>query len=249
MVIPALYDHLTTPAEDRHVIGPWTSPALPELGEPASLPLVTALIDEPLVRVTDDRVTDDRVTDDRVTDHRVTDLAAYHRVGWDDAQPVSHGRVEAVHRLHAAAATLPDRYGLAVFDAWRPMALQARLYDAAYADPELPPGFVSYPSVDPATPPPHPTGGTFDLTLTLDGVPLGLGTTFDEFRPTALTAAFEDRPGPVRELRRLLYWAMRASGFVVIDREWWHFEYGTPRWAAITGEHPRYGATELEPGR
>jgi D-alanyl-D-alanine dipeptidase len=244
VVIPALYDHLTTPADNRHVIGLRTSPALPELGEPASLPLVTAPTNEPLVPVADHRV-----ADHRVADRRVRDLAAYHHVGWDGARPVSHGRVGAVHRLHAAAATLPDRYGLAVFDAWRPMALQTRLYEAAYADPDLPPGFVSYPSVDPATPPPHPTGGTFDLTLTLDGAPLGLGTTFDEFRPTALTAAFEDRPGPVRELRRLLYWAMRASGFVVIDCEWWHFEYGTPRWAALTGEHPRYEATELETGR
>jgi D-alanyl-D-alanine dipeptidase len=224
------YDHLTTPADDRHRVGPPRLPSLPELGEPAILPLVTTTTDEPLVPV---------------TGSRVLDLAAYHVVGWEGAPPVSHGRAGAVDRLHAAAAMLPERYGLAVFDGWRPMALQARLYAKAYADPELPPGFVSYPSADQATPPPHPTGGTFDLTLTLDDVPLGLGTTFDEFTPAAVTAAFEDQPGPVRELRRLLYWTMRSSGFVVIDCEWWHFEYGTRRWAGLTGEHPRYGATNL----
>jgi D-alanyl-D-alanine dipeptidase len=233
MVTSSFYAHLTTPVDDRHVVGRWTSSALPELDETAALPPVTTPSNEPLVPV---------------ACPRVRNLSAYHRVGWPGAPAISRGRVEAVRRLHAATETLPDRYGLAVFDGWRPMALQAQLYDTAYADPGLPPGFVSYPSTDPALPPPHPTGGTFDLTLTLDDVPLGLGTTFDEFSPTAVTAAFEDLPGPVRELRRLLYWTMRSTGFVVIDCGWWHFEYGTRRWAALTGEPPRYGATELESG-
>jgi D-alanyl-D-alanine dipeptidase len=34
---------------------------------------------------------------------------------------------------------------------------------------------------------------------------------------------------------------MASKGFVVFDGEWWHFEYGTRRWAAITGGTPRFG--------
>ncbi len=34
---------------------------------------------------------------------------------------------------------------------------------------------------------------------------------------------------------------LAAEGFVVFDGEWWHFEHGTRRWAAITGHPPRYG--------
>jgi hypothetical protein len=42
----------------------------------------------------------------------------------------------------------------------------------------------------------------------------------------------------------LLYWAMRDQGFIVIDCEWWHFEIGTRRWAALTGRTPWYGAAD-----
>ena len=34
---------------------------------------------------------------------------------------------------------------------------------------------------------------------------------------------------------------MSSSGFVVLHCEWRHFEFGTRRWAAITGNQPRYG--------
>ena len=33
-----------------------------------------------------------------------------------------------------------------------------------------------------------------------------------------------------------------AQGFVIFDREWWHFEYGTRRWPAITGQPAHYGS-------
>ena len=45
--------------------------------------------------------------------------------------PGSRSRAEAMDRLGHAANALPSRLGLAVFDAWRPLALQAELYDAS----------------------------------------------------------------------------------------------------------------------
>ena len=101
---------------------------------------------------------------------------------------------------------------------------------------------MSPPSPDPRTPPPHATGGTVDLTLSFEGSPLALGTDFDEFTVDAFTAALEGVPGPARDLRRVLYRTMAAQGFVVLAREWWHFEYGTRLWAAVTRRPALYPA-------
>ncbi len=207
------------------------APPLPPLVDPAS-PLVTHPDPEPLVPV---------------SHRRIRVLSNYWHAGWDHALPTTWLRAEAMDRLGHAADALAGRLGLAVFDAWRPLALQAELYDAAYGEPGLPPGYVAEPIANPATPPPHLTGGTVDLTLTLDGTPLALGTGFDDFTSLAATNSLEPEPGPARELRRLLYGTMRSSGFVVLHCEWWHFEYGTRRWGAITGRTPRYGPVSTPP--
>ncbi len=203
-------------------------PPLPALIEPP-LPLVTVPSDEPMVPV---------------AHRRIRVLGNYWHAGWMHARPDCWLRAATMQRLGSVADSLPDRWGLAVYDAWRPLALQAELFAAAYADPGLPPGFVAPPVDDPQRPPPHLTGGTVDLTLTLDGTPLALGTDFDGFTAAAAAAALETTPGPMRELRRMLYWAMRAEDFVLLSFEWWHFEYGTPRWSGITGFEPIYGPAE-----
>lgn len=204
---------------------------LPALQDPA-YPPVTSPVDEPLVPL---------------AHRRIRVLSNYWHAGWDAALPTTWLRAEAFDRLSHAAEHLPERLGLAIFDAWRPLALQAELYDAAYHEPGLPAGFVAEPIPDPTTPPPHLTGGTVDLTLTLDGTPLALGTGFDDFTSTAFADSLETVPGASRELRRLLYSAMRGAGFVVLHCEWWHFEFGTRRWAAITGNEPKYGPAALSP--
>jgi D-alanyl-D-alanine dipeptidase len=96
----------------------------------------------------------------------VLDLRAYHRTWWRRSLEFSHVRRQVGARLERAAAGLPDGFGLAVFDAWRPLGLQQEIYQTTYRDPSVPAGFVSTPSTDPATPPPHLTGGAVDLTLT-----------------------------------------------------------------------------------
>jgi zinc D-Ala-D-Ala dipeptidase len=204
--------------------------------------VLPTLIEPPVVPVTRPRV-EPLVT---LRHRRVRTLANYWHAGWTSAQDGMWLRSEAAERLYAAADCLPGRFGFAVFDAWRPLALQAELFDVAYADPGLPPGYISFPTDDPTVPPPHLTGGTVDLTLTFDGIPLALGTDFDDFTADAATDAFEGRPGTVRALRRMLYRSMHDVGFVVLDCEWWHFEYGTPRWAAILGNEPFYGPASLD---
>ena len=121
---------------------------------------------------------------------------------------------------------------------------------------------MAEPDPDPATPPAHLTGATVDLTLSFDGVPLALGTGFDDFTaaahadhfesnaatPTAIGAEAERRL-VIRDLRRLLVAAMAAEGFVVLHCEWWHFEHGTRYWAAVTGSTPRSAPPRSTPDR
>jgi len=202
---------------------------LPELIE-APAPPVLDPIDEPMVRV---------------EHQRIRTLCNYWHAGWSHAVPGTWLRQSVADRLAAVADGLPPRWGLAVFDAWRPIELQKQMYEAAYADPDsgIEPGFLAFPSEDPARPPPHLTGGTVDVTLTYDWLPLALGCGFDDTTAAAHADRFERTPGVDRELRRLLFWAMRAEGFVVFAGEWWHFEHGTSRWSLVTGAPPRYGPT------
>ncbi len=153
-------------------------PALPSIVEPDSLPTVDAPVDEPLVPVI----------------NRAIELpAAYWQVGWPAAVPGTFLRADVTRRLIGVATGLPDPWGLAVLDGWRPLELQRQIYTAAYQDPTLSPGFVSEPSTDPRTPPPHLTGGAVDVTLTHRRRPLALGTLFDTFTAQAATAAFDRR--------------------------------------------------------
>ena len=71
-----------------------------------------------------------------------------------------------------------------------------------------------------------------------------LGTGFDDFTEKAAAAALENETGINRDLRRWLYWEMRSVDFIVLECEWWHFEYGTRRWAALKGETPLFGPAE-----
>ena len=176
---------------------------------------------------------------------RILVLENYLHAGWENSSAGAWLRAEPCNRLVQVAESLPEPWGLCVFDAWRPLPLQAELFDTAYLDPKLPEGFVSPPSEDPATPPPHLTGGTVDCSFTLNGIPLDLGTTFDDFTEMASITALENQKGINARLRRWLYWSMRSAGFVVLDCEWWHFEFGTRRWAALFGVDPLYGPTNL----
>lgn len=180
---------------------------------------------------------------------RIRTIGSYWHLGLTSSIGQLWLRRGAAARVVAAAESLPPDWGLAVFDGWRDPMLQQELYRLAYSRPGLPPGFVSRPSPDPATPTPHTTGGTADLTLTWRNRPMSMGTGFDEFDVRAFTASLEgpdatpdEEARQARDLRRLLYATMSAAGFVVLAREWWHFEYGTRLWAGVGGKQPLYPA-------
>ena len=178
-----------------------------------------------------------------VTGDRIIVLNSYLRADWQHAITQQYLRACTLDRLRIASEALPREFGFAVFDAWRPLALQQELFDA-HENPEVGSELwtmVAPLSSDPATPPPHLTGGTVDLTLTWHGEPLALGTDFDDTTYKAELGAYEQMPGAVQALRRLLFHALRDAGFVALKEEWWHYEHGTRLWSAVTDTPPRYG--------
>jgi D-alanyl-D-alanine dipeptidase len=210
--------------------GPWAK----DLPAVARVPVREDLPDAP---------TDHALGELRPVAHpRVRVLGAYWHEGWPHAVPGAWLRPAALRRLLDAVGGLPMPFGLAVWDAWRDPALQAVLHDRVYQDSTLAPGFVAYPDPDPRKCPPHASGGTVDLTLTWRGHPLSLGTRFDAFVPQAASDALEPDGDPLpRDLRRLLAVAMSGAGFVQHPQEWWHWEYGTRYWSAVTGKPVRFG--------
>ena len=173
---------------------------------------------------------------------------AYFDAGWQHSMKQTYLRSGIAQRLHNVNASLPEGLSIFVFDGWRPLALQSELFEAAYGDANLPPGFLAEPSKEISLPPPHVSGGSVDLTLSYRDTPLALGTSFDNFDEDAAIMAFEETDSIVRRLRRLLYSSMRRQEFIVYSGEWWHFEYGTPRWAAISGLPGCYQIAEFPDG-
>ncbi|MEY3544281.1 MAG: hypothetical protein RLZZ247_438 [Cyanobacteriota bacterium] len=136
-------------------------------------------------------------------------------------------RQGVIERLLRAQRLLQDRspgYRLAIFDAWRPLAVQRFMVAHAIAeecqrcgiDPHQSSRqlealkqevgrFWAPPSDDPATPPPHSTGAAVDLTLAeSQGAPLDLGSAIDAIgavsEPDHFAAVAREATDP--ELRR-----------------------------------------------
>lgn len=97
-----------------------------------------------------------------------------------------------------------------------------------------------YKSTDSTTWPTHCTGGAVDLTLRrkATGELLYMGSIFDDDSEVSHTDYFETTKGhpnsselEARGNRRLLYWAMKSSGFENYHYEWWHYDYGNQMWS------------------
>ena len=108
------------------------------------------------------------------------------------------------------------QFGLKIWDAYRPVAVQAMLWEASHnsdyvANPEIGAGSL------------HSWGIAVDATLvdsrTRD---VSMPTDFDDFTPAAMLpyigSSFE-----IRWNLRLLRYAMRKAGFCSLRTEWWDF--------------------------
>lgn len=164
------------------------------------------------------------------------------------AEPVLERLLLAQRHLRSAS-TSARRFDLLLWDAHRAHDTQRRLFDD-YTDrlmreeglehraaAEAATRYVSHPS----SVYPHGTGGAVDLTLLVDDEEAVMGTPFDAFEETA-AADWYDRHPPRTSTdrhasanRERLRDAMLFSGFVPHPDEWWHYEWGTTRWATATG--------------
>ncbi|MFV8258229.1 M15 family metallopeptidase [Bdellovibrio bacteriovorus] len=124
-----------------------------------------------------------------------------------------------------------------IWDALRPRSIQAQFYDHLAGTP-----FQSYV----AAPYPgslHNFGMAMDLSLqTKSGVPLDMGTGFDDFRDLAQPKLEQYflQSGELTEAqlqnRLLLRSLMEDQGFKVLEHEWWHFN-ALPK-DQVHGKHP-----------
>jgi D-alanyl-D-alanine dipeptidase len=179
-----------------------------------------------------------------------------------------------IARLLAADAALAagaEGWRLAIFDAWRPVAVQRFMVEHSIAEEcrarglepasaggvalqaveEAVARFWAEPSLDPATPPPHSTGGAVDLTLVdATGLPLAMGGAIDAIGPVSepdhfAAAAAADPASEAAQWHRRrnrLNAVMAGAGFARHPHEWWHFSHGDQLWAWSLGETTaRYG--------
>ena len=192
---------------------------------------------------------------------------AYARLGIPGAINECFVRESVYRALVAAARSLPDGTGLIVLDGWRPWKVQQYLFETLQAAIQThQPGlteselltrtreFVSVPSKDSRAPSPHLTGGAVDVTLCDDdGVPLDMGTLFDETLPASHTDHLEQLDSltasqhQARSNRRLLYHIMGEQGFTNLPSEWWHYDLGDQLWGHYSGQGSvHYGPAEPE---
>ena len=166
-------------------------------------------------------------------------------------------RLGVVQRLLDAQQQLIEHdpsLRLSIFDAWRPIAVQAFMVDHSIAElcrergVEVRSGdafdqvvadvgrFWAAPSRDPATPPPHSTGAAVDLTLSSsDGTPLAMGGEIDAIGAVSEPQHYAGREDSEarcwHQRRQLLAEVMGSAGFAQHPNEWWHYSFGDQLWA------------------
>jgi D-alanyl-D-alanine dipeptidase len=143
-------------------------------------------------------------------------------------------RPEVAAALTKAQTTLRRyQYGLKIWDAYRPVSVQATLWEVSrhsdhVANPEVGVGSL------------HSWGIAVDATLVDSwNRPVSMPSDFDDFTPAAMWrytgSSFE-----VHRHLRLLHWAMDRAGFWGMRTEWWHFTISD--WKKFLPEEPRHSA-------
>lgn len=149
------------------------------------------------------------------------------------------GRRRLIEKLVEVADSLPDGLQLGILEIYRPASIQQQKRMKKYhklknnypekTDEEIwkiVDTFIARPGG------PHQTGGAIDLTLVWaqTGKPFDMGVPY----ATPGTASYTNSNlvSWEAQVHRYLLWAhMTAVGFRNYHAEWWHYEYGTQRWA------------------
>ena len=128
-----------------------------------------------------------------------------------------YGTVKKLARVQESL--LKQGYSLKIWDAFRPVSAQYRLWEVC------PNGtYVANPNTGYSS---HSRGNTIDLTLVRsDGTEIPMPSGFDEFSALA-DRDYSDVSHSASENARLLEAAMQAGGFVAYSAEWWHYRDST----------------------
>jgi D-alanyl-D-alanine dipeptidase len=125
------------------------------------------------------------------------------------------------------------QYGLKIWDAYRPVRAQTRLWQASHnndyvANPEIGIGSL------------HSWGVAVDATLVDSwNRPVRMPSDFDDFTPAAMWRYTGTSVEVLRHLR-LLQYAMDRAGFWGMRTEWWHFTIA--EWRKFLPEEARRSA-------
>ncbi len=132
----------------------------------------------------------------------------------------------ALALVQANASLLPKGYRLRLFDCYRPLSVQHKMW-AIYPDGR----YVANPNTSGSI---HNRGGAVDVTLELlNGSIVDMGTDFDHFGKEAHTS-YTSFGQDIIQHRKLLQKAMLAAGFSPLKTEWWHFNFGKSKKYSIS---------------
>jgi len=129
----------------------------------------------------------------------------------------ARARPEVASGLATAQSILRRyQYGLKIWDAYRPVEVQAMLWNASHND-----DYVANPEVGAGSL--HSWGIAVDATLvdsrTRD---VRMPTDFDDFTPASMLP-YMGSSLEIRSNLRLLRYAMHKAGFCGLRTEWWHY--------------------------
>ena len=127
-----------------------------------------------------------------------------------------YGTVKKLMRVQETL--LQQGYSLKIWDAFRPVSAQFRLWEVC------PNGaYVANPNTGYSS---HSRGNTVDLTMVrADGTEIPMPSGFDEFSALA-DRNYSDVSAQARQNVAVLEAAMQAEGFVGYSAEWWHYSDG-----------------------
>lgn len=173
-------------------------------------------------------------------------------------QVIPYLRQSVCEKLERAAQSLPPGVFLSVWDAWRPLDRQRKIYEwmtacALEVFPHLSP-FALRRKVnrwvapwDQPAPPGHCTGAAVDVALVnANNEELDVTAPFPRFiaAPTYTLGLTEE----AQANRSLLVQTMLAQGFSNCRDEYWHYSFGDAGWAVRVGEPECfYGVAPLPP--
>jgi len=126
-------------------------------------------------------------------------------------------RPEVASALAGAQSILRRyQYGLKIWDAYRPVEVQAMLWQASHNS-----DYVANPAIGAGSL--HTWGIAVDATLVDSQIrDVRMPTDFDDFTPAAMLP-YMGSSLEIRAHLRLLRYAMHMAGFCGLRTEWWHF--------------------------